>query len=157
MERKILKGLKIAFEKQEFDRICRELTRLHMHGLDPMQGVRKAIEWSHDRFEFGFLHSYAVTADWLTLAKSFAHKTDGDWEPQLICLSESMDHMADNALRHPSYPYPETGEPFESEAFIDAVEVEQHDRAVGMVVRGLADGLHWADMHAALPTPRWPL
>lgn len=149
IEAGILKGLKIAFEKQEFDRICRELTRLHMNGLDPMQGIRKALEWSYDRLEFGFLHGYAVTADWLTLAKSFADKTGGDWEPQLICLSEAMEHMAENALRHPQYPYPETGEFFETGAFVDAVEAEQYDHAIGMVVRGLADGLHWADMHSA--------
>ncbi len=149
IESKILKGLKIAFEEQDFGRICRELTRLRLHGLDPMQGLRKAIEWSHDRFEFGFLHSYAVTADWLTLAESFANKTDGEWEPQLICLSEAIEHMAENALRHPLFPYPKAGEPFEADAFLAAVEAEQHDRAVGMVIRGLADGLHWPDMHPA--------
>ncbi len=142
IEAKILAGLKIAFEKDQFDRICRELTRLRLNDLDPMVGVRKAIEWSHDRFEFGFLHSYAATADWLTLATQF----EGEWEPQLICLAESIDHMSENALRHPPYPYPESGEAFEADAFGEAVEVEHYDRAIGMVVQGLADGLHWADM-----------
>lgn len=145
IEAKIVDGLNVAFEKNQFDRICRELTRLHFHDLDPMVGVRKAIEWSHDRFEFGFLHSYAATADWLTLAVQF----ENDWESQLICLAESIDHMSENALRHPPYPYPESGEAFAADAFVAAVEAEQHDRAVGMVVQGLADGLHWADMHDA--------
>jgi hypothetical protein len=145
IEAKILDGLEVAFEKDQFDRICRELTRLRLHDLDPMVGVCKAIEWSHDRLEFGFVHCYAATADWLTLARRF----EGDWEPQLICLAEAIDHMADDALRHPPYPYPETGEPFDAGAFVAAVEAEQHDRAVGMVVRGLADGLHWPDMRAA--------
>ncbi len=145
IEAKILAGLQVAFEKDQFDRICRELTRLRFNDLDPMTGVRKAIEWSHDRFEFGFLHSYAATADWLTMAKRF----EDDWEPQLICLAESIDHMADDALRHPQYPYPGAGETFEAEAFVAAVEAEQDDRAVGMVMQGLADGLHWPDMQAA--------
>ena len=57
--------------------------------------------------------------------------------------------MADDALRHPAYAYPETGEAFTADAFVAAVEAEQHDRAVGMVAQGLADGLHWADMRAA--------
>lgn len=149
IEAKILAGLAVAFEKQEFDRICRELTRLHFNDLDPMAAVRQAMEWSHDRFEFGFVHCYAATADWLTLAKRFAKRHDGSWEPQLICLAESIDHMAHDALRHPPYPYPEAGEAFAADAFVAAVEAEQHDRAVGMVVRGLADGLHWEDMHAA--------
>ena len=145
IEAKILAGLQVAFEKDQFDRICRELTRLQFNHLDPMAGVRKAIEWSYDRFEFGFLHSYAATADWLTLAKRF----DGEWEPQLICLAEAIEHMAENALRHPLYPYPEAGEAFEADAFVAAVETEQHDCAIGMVMQGLADGLHWPDMRAA--------
>ena len=145
MEAKILAGLKVAFEQDQFDRICRELTRLQFHDLDPMVGVRKAIEWSHDRLEFGFVHCYAATADWLTLARRF----EDDWEPQLICLAEAIDHMSDDALRHPTYAYPESGEAFVAETFLAAVEAEAHDRAVGMVVQGLADGLHWAEMHAA--------
>lgn len=57
--------------------------------------------------------------------------------------------MSENALRHPPYPYPESGEAFEADAFLAAVEAEQYDRATGMVVQGLADGLHWPDMRAA--------
>jgi len=144
LQRQILRGLEAAFRDQEFDRICRELSRLYFYGLDPAAAVGEAIAWSYDRFEFGFVHAYAATADWLELAQRF----EGQWEPQLICLAESIDHMAHDALRQPPYPFPATGEPFHPAAFAAAVEAQAHDRAVGLVVQGLADGLHWADMQA---------
>jgi nitrite reductase/ring-hydroxylating ferredoxin subunit len=144
LQHQVLRGLEAAFRDQEFDRICRELSRLYFYGLDPTVAVRQAIAWSYDRFEFGFVHAYAATADWLELARHF----EGQWEPQLICLAESIDHMAHDALRHPPYPFPDIGEPFAAEGFTTAVEAQAHDRAVGMVVQGLAEGLHWADMQA---------
>ena len=146
MQAEILGGLHEAFLKQEYDRICRELSRLHYCNLDPLAAVRSAVEWSHDRFEFGFVHAYAAAADWLTLAGQFP----GQWEPQLICLAESIDHMAHSALRHQAYPFSDGGEPFTDQGFAEAVENENLAAAEGMVRRGLVDGLHWADMHEAL-------
>ena len=148
MQAEILGGLREAFLKQEYDRICRELSRLHFYGLDPVAAVRRAVAWSHDRFEFGFVHAYAAAADWLTLAQQFP----GQWEPQLICLAESIDHMAHTALRHPAYPFGDAGAAFTDQGFADAVEKENLAAAEGMVGRGLAEGLHWADMHEALAT-----
>ena len=148
VQAEILEGLEEAFRKQEYDRICRELSRLHFHGLDPLTAVRQAVAWSHDRFKFGFVHAYAATADWLTLAQQFP----GRWEPQLICLAESIDHMAHSALRHPTYPFGNAGEPFTAAGFADAVEAENLQAAEGMVRQGLADGMHWPDVHQALAT-----
>ncbi len=139
----ILEGLHEAFRKQEYDRICRELSRLHFHGLDPLVAVRRAVAWSCDRLEFGFVHAYAATTDWLTLAQQFP----GQWEPQLICLAESIDHMAHTALRHPAYPFGDIGEPFTDAGFAGAVEAENPPAAEGMILQGLANGLHWHDMH----------
>ena len=146
MQAEILGGLHEAFLKQEYDRICRELSRLHFCGLDPMVGVRRAVEWSHDRFEFGFVHAYAAAADWLTLAQQYP----GEWEPQLICLAESIDHMAHTALRHPAFPFGDAGESFTHQGFLEAVEAEDLAAVEGMVRQGLADGMHWTDMHEAL-------
>ena len=113
-----------------------------------MAAVRRAVEWSHDRFEFGFVHAYAATADWLTLAQQFP----GQWEPQLICLTESIDHMAHTALRHRTYPFGDGGESFTDRGFLDAVEKENPAAAEGMVKRGVAEGMHWRDVHEALAT-----
>ena len=148
MQAEILGGLHEAFLKQEYDRICRELSRLHFYALDPMVAVRRAVEWSHDRFEFGFVHAYAAAPDWLTLAQQFP----GQWEPQLICLAESIDHMAHTALRHPVYPFGDAGESFTDQRFVQAVEEENLTAAEGMVGRALADGVHWAEMREALAT-----
>lgn len=142
---RILEGLKTAFDERDFGRICRETSRLHFHELDPLTAVRRAIEWSHDRFEYGTTHAYAAAADWIAEFVSYA----GDWERQLVCLAETIDHMAFDALRHPAYPFAGPGEPFDSGRFLDAVEREDRESAEGMVRRGIDDGLHWPDFEPA--------
>jgi nitrite reductase/ring-hydroxylating ferredoxin subunit len=140
-----VEGLRKAFADRDFGRVCREISRLHFHRLDPLVAVRLAVEWSHDRLEFGYTHAYAAAADWLALARTFA----GDWERQLICLAEPVDHMAFDALRDHAYPYAPTGPTFTRQAFLAAVEGEQTALAEGMVRRALADGLHWPDLEEA--------
>ena len=141
----VLEALRTAFDDRDFGRICREITRLHYNQLDPTAAVRKTIEWSHDRFEFGFTHAYAASAAWL--ARSRIYKDD--WEKQLVCLAEAVDHMAFDALRQPAFPFAEPGGTFDAAAFAAAVEMQQTGRAEAMVRRGLLDGLHWEDMEEA--------
>jgi nitrite reductase/ring-hydroxylating ferredoxin subunit len=143
--RRTLEGLRTAFEKREFGRICREVSRLHFHGLDPLLAVRQAVEWSHDRLEFGSTHAYAAAADWLALARRFTES----WEKRLLCLAAAIDHMAFDALRHRAYPYAPPGPAYGRQAFLAAVEGERYDEAEGMVRRGLADGLHGPDLEEA--------
>ena len=146
--RQILQGLKAAFADRDFGRICREMARLHFHGLDPADAVREAIAWSYDRFEYGTSdsHAYAGAADWLCLAATFGD----DFERRLICFAECVDHMAFDSLRRPEYRYAEPGESFERSVFLSAVEAEQHVRAEGMVARAFMDGLHWNDLEETL-------
>jgi nitrite reductase/ring-hydroxylating ferredoxin subunit len=143
--RRILDGLRKAFAERDFGRVCREVSRLRFHGLDPLVAVCRAVEWSHDRLEFGFTHAYAAAADWLALAETFP----GDWEKQLICLAEPVDHMAFDALRDRVYPYAPPGLAFTRQGFLEAVEGERTAQAEGMVLRALADGLHWPDLEEA--------
>jgi hypothetical protein len=145
VEKNILDGLEKAFIERDFGRICREIARLHYNGLDPLAAVRKAIEWSHDKFEFGTTHAFAAAADWLADFQSY----DGDWEKQLICLAETVDHMAFDSLRQPPFPFVAAGDTFDSVAFVEAVEAEDLQRAEALVRRGLDDGLHWRDMEPA--------
>jgi nitrite reductase/ring-hydroxylating ferredoxin subunit len=140
--RQIFRGLRVAFDDRDFGRICREIARLHYNGLNPRESVKAAIEWSHDRLEYGDTHAYAGAADWLSLADTFS----GDFEKQLICTAEAVDHMAYDSRRQPRFPYSPPGEPFERAAFLDAVENQQSARAEGMVSRALAEGRHWADL-----------
>ena len=137
----VLEALNTAFDDRDFGRICREITRLHFNKLDPTAAVHKAIEWSHDKFEFGFTHAYAASADWLGRSRVYVD----DWEKRLVCLAEAVDHMAFDALRRPAFPFAEAGETFDGETFVAAVEIEQTERAEAMVRRGLLDGLHWED------------
>jgi hypothetical protein len=137
-----MRGLKTAFNDRDFGRICREIARLHFQGIDPKDAVKEAIGWAYDRLEYGDGHAYAGAADWLALSDTL----DGDLEKQLICFSETVDHMAFDSLRRPQYPYGSPTEPFDRNAFLDAVEEEQVSRAEGMIASAIAAGLHWGDL-----------
>lgn len=145
MQSRILAGLHTAFRERDFGRICREIARLHFNQLDPLLAVRKAIEWSHDRLEFGTTHAYAAAADWLAEADA----NNGDFECQLVCLAETVDHMAFDALRHREYPYADPDEPFHLDTFVMSIESEHREAAEGMVRRALEDGLAWSDVEEA--------
>jgi nitrite reductase/ring-hydroxylating ferredoxin subunit len=145
VEREVLRGLRSGFDERDFGRICREIARLDYEGLDPLNAVRAALEWSHDRVEFGATHAMAATADWLKLSLLWPDAR----EPRVVCLAEAVDHLAFDSLRHRAYPYPESGEPFTPAAFQGAIESEDLSGAEGMVRQGLADGLHWEDMEGA--------
>jgi hypothetical protein len=129
--------------------LCREIARLHFHGLDVKDAIREAIAWSHDHLEYGAAdtHAYAATADWLSLAEHF----DSDFEKQLVCFAEAVDHMAFDSLRRPTYPYgTRSNGPFRAEDFLAAVESERSTDAEGMILRALDDGLHWVDLEPTL-------
>ena len=144
--RQIFRGLETAFEERDFGRICREVARLHYHGLDMKDAVREALDWSHNHLEFGTTHAFAAAADWLALADRFS----GEVEPRIVCIAEAIDHLAWDSLRRPAHAYAQgTGQGFESRLFEALIEAEQEDLAEGMVAQGLADGLHWADMEEA--------
>jgi hypothetical protein len=143
--RQALTGLRKAFDERDFGRICREIARLRLNGFDPKDAVRAAAGWLHDRLEFGTTHAFAATADWLAMAERF----DGDFERQLICFAEAVDHMALDGLRQAVFPYALPGEPFERGSFLEAIEAEQTARAEGMVAQALADGLRWHDLEEA--------
>lgn len=144
VEQRILVGLRAAFNDRDFGRICREITRLKFSGIDPLVAVRKSIEWSHDRIEFGFSHAYAAAADWLALIEHYP-----DWERKLICLAEPIDHMADDALRYPEFAFPEPAAEFSTAALVSAIESENRPLAESLVARAVADGLHWRDLEEA--------
>jgi len=149
VEAKILRGLTGSMERRDFGRICREITRLKLSGIDPLSAVRFAITSTYDRFEFGTTHAFAAAADWLTLAEEL----DGDWERQLVCLSEPVDHIAFDTIRHPHYAFPEAAsEEYSHTGLLQAIEQEDRPRAEGLAVRAIADGLGWSDLEETLAT-----
>ena len=143
---RILAGLRAAFDERDYGRTAREICRLQAHGLAAPEALTRALEWSHDRLEYGTTHAYAAGADWLDLATTYAD----DRERELICLTEAVDHMAHDALRQPTFPYAQPGEVFEPVALEAALEAGDAHRAEGLLGRGLADGLLWADLEPVL-------
>ena len=142
----ITQSLHDAFDDYSYDRIAREIARLSRLGADPLDALRLAIDWSWRKMEFGWTHAYAGMSDWLTL---YDEQAD-DPELQLVCLVESVSHVAYDVLRERDYPYFEGTASFDEENFIEAVENEDEALAIGQIRGALADGLGYADLESAL-------
>ena len=144
---KILASLGEARTDNAYNRMSREIARLHRLGADPLDALREAIHWSSERMEFGWTHAYAGVADWLTLYD----ENEGDDETRLACVLEGLAHIADDVLREPRHPFPDAAaRAYEEEAFVAAVEREDEGAAVAMLRGGLAAGLGFADFERGL-------
>ena len=142
----ILASLAEAREDNAYERMAREIARLHRLGADPLDALREAIRWSAERMEFGWTHAYAGAADWLTLHD----ENEGDDETRLACVLESVAHIADDVLREARRPFPDAARPWDEEAFVAAVEAEDEGAAVALLRGGLAAGLGFADLERGL-------
>ena len=142
----ILASLAEAREDNAYERMARELARLHRLGADPLDALREAIRWSCERMEFGWTHAYAGAADWLALYD----ENEDDDENRLACVLESVAHIADDVLREPRHPFPEGDRPWDEGVFGAAVEDENQDVAVATLRGGLAAGLGFADFERGL-------
>jgi nitrite reductase/ring-hydroxylating ferredoxin subunit len=138
----ILRSLHDAFDDHEYDRIARELGRFRLIGADPLDTLREAIHWSYDKLEFGWTHAYAGMADWLILYDEYADEP----ETRLICLLESIGHIADDILRETTHPYPQDMQAYDEDRFVQAIDEENQLLAIAMLRGALADGLHFADL-----------
>ncbi|MDX1607251.1 MAG: Rieske (2Fe-2S) protein [Candidatus Competibacterales bacterium] len=141
----ILARLGEACDDHDYSRIARELGRLERLGADPCEALRDAIRRSCERLEFGWTHAYAGSADWLVL-----YDMTDDPERRLVCLLESIGHIAWDVLRESLYPYPETARPHDEAALVAAIEAEDEAAAIARVRGALADGLHFPDLERAL-------
>ena len=142
----ILASLAEAREDNAYERMAREIARLHRLGADPLDALRDAIRWSAERMEFGWTHAYAGAADWLALHD----ENEGDDETRLACVLEGVAHIADDVLREPRHPFPDAVRPWDEEAFVAAVEAEDESAAVAMLRGGLAAGLGFTDFERGL-------
>ena len=143
---RILASLAEAREDNSYERMAREIARLHRLGADPLDALREAIRWSGERMEFGWTHAFAGAADWLTLYD----ENEGDDETRLACVLESVAHIADDVLREPRYPFPDGVRPWDEDEFVAAVEAEDEAAAVGILRGGLAAGCGFADFERGL-------
>ena len=142
----INRSLEDAFKDNAYDRIAREIARLRLLGADPLDAVRHAIYWSFERMKYGWTHAFAGAADWLALYDEH----EGDEETQLVCLLETVAHLADDVLREKRYPFVESELPFDENDFVAAVEAEDEAGAISLLRGGLSEGLRFPDFEKAL-------
>ena len=143
--KRIVHNLKQAFDDHSYDRLAREIARLKRIGADPLDVLRLSIEWSYERLEFGWTHAYAAIADWLVL---YHESTDDEF--RLVCLLESVAHVAFDVLREPPYGFADGQQPFNHDAFVAAIENEDEAAALAMVRGGIRSGLSVAQFEPAL-------
>ena len=142
----ITNSLHNAFEDYSYDRIAREIARLIRLGADPFDVLRLSIEWSSEKLEFGWTHAYAGMADWIRL---YLERQD-DEELQLVCLVESVAHLAYDVLREKNYAFATETTTFEQSEFLHAIETENEAAAIAAIRGGIGDGLQFADFEPAL-------
>ncbi len=142
----IISSLHAAFDDYSYDRIAREIARLVRLGADPFDVLRLAIDWSWQKMEFGWTHAYAGMADWITLYDENRQNE----ELKLVCLVESVTHLAYDVLREREYPFTEKTSAFDASRFVDDIETENEAAAVAAIRGGIRDGLSFTDFEPAL-------
>ena len=135
-----------AFRDYSYDRIAREIARLLRLGADPFDVLRLSIEWSFEKMEFGWTHAYAGMADWIKLY----HEHPGDDELQLVCLVESVSHVAFDVQREADYTFTAEATVFEQSSFLNDIEAENEAAALAAIRGGIRDGLKFDDFEPAL-------
>lgn len=142
----IVASLRDAFDDYSYDRIAREIARLVQLGADPLEVLRLAISWSWQKMEFGWTHAYAGMADWILLYQQHA----GDAESQLICLSESVAHVAYDVRREKDYVYGSEASSYDEAELLAAIESEDEAGALAILRGGIRAGMRFEDFEAAL-------
>lgn len=133
---KALTALRGALERLDHGRIAREIARYQAAGGDPLDAVRAAIGWTHDRFEFGTTHAHAAMADWLALRTKHADTPAKALTP----LVESLFALGWDSLRESPFPYATGTRPFDADALVAAIEAQDEPTAVRLARGGLEEG-----------------
>lgn len=141
----IMEGLEDAFKEHQYGRIAREITRLTYNKIDPLYALKKAIFWSFDKFEYGMTHAYATAADWVSI-----YNNSTDEEEKIICLTEAIDHIAFDSLRHKTYAYNEINDVYDSEKLFKFIIEERVKDAEGQVYSAFKEGLRFKQLEELL-------
>ena len=96
--------------------------------------------------EFGWTHAYAGMADWLILYDEHRQSE----ELKLVCLVESVAHVAYDVLRECEYPFTSSTSAFDASAFVNDIESENEAAAVAAIRGGIRNGLSFTDFEPAL-------
>ena len=147
-----LSSLRQSFERHEYDRMAREISRLQRAGADPLEAARAAIDWTHEQLEFGTTHAHAAAADWLALRDGHAREE----AERLVPLVEIVGHLAWDTLREGRYPYHDAKAAYDPAGLVQAIEREDEQAAVALLRGALAEGLGTASWRRRWPRRRWP-
>ncbi|MCP5370913.1 MAG: Rieske (2Fe-2S) protein [Hyphomicrobiales bacterium] len=136
-----LAGLRDSFDDHDYGRMARETARLVKAGGDPLDAVRAAVAWTHDRFEFGMTHALAALPDWLALGEAHAR----DDAERLVPVVEAVAYLAWDSQRAPSHPFTPARLDWDPDALFAAIEGEDEGRAAALVRGGVAAGAGFDD------------
>jgi nitrite reductase/ring-hydroxylating ferredoxin subunit len=141
-----LANLAEASDDDDYERMAREVARFLRAGGDPLEPLRRMIDRSAARFEYGMTHAYAAAPDWLALYEAAA--TEAQW---LTALVEPIAHISRDTLREADYPYTADAAAWDVEAFVACIEAEDEAGAVARLNGALAGGgAPLADVRRAL-------
>jgi len=146
---KALVHLDVAMDEFDTARIARELARLGKAGAGPAIALARAIERTHARLEDGMTHAYAAADAWVSLADSLAASVADD-ATRLTCATEALVYIAYDTLREPLHPYSDLRASWDDASLAAAVEAQDENAAIALVNGALAQGLHYAELEAAL-------
>jgi hypothetical protein len=144
LQEKALAGLERALADEDYQRIARELARLENHGGDPLLALARAVVWSHERFEFGMTHAYAVAADWLAMRDRAAGA-----DARLAAMVEAIAHIGEDADGNRLYPFATDRRPWDEAAFLAAIESEDENAAAATLRGAIAGGTGPAPLRPA--------
>lgn len=135
LQAKALDGLQKALEDEDYQRIARELARLESRGGVALSALSRAVLWSHERFEFGMTHAYAVAADWLDLRE----RAQGE-DARLAAMVEAIAYIGEDADQSRLYPFARDRRPWDEAGFLRAIEQEDEQAATTLLRGALAAG-----------------
>jgi len=145
-QERALASLKDSFRRYEYDRMAREIARLEKAGGRPETAVAAAIDWTHDKLEYGTTHAHLAAPDWLTLRDDYG-RAPAD---RLSAAVEIVGNLAWDTLRAPAYPYAAESADYDPDGLFAAIEAEDEDRAIAMVRAAFADGRSYRDLEGPL-------
>jgi nitrite reductase/ring-hydroxylating ferredoxin subunit len=125
-----------AVEREEYDRIARLLLRLRAAGGSDRQALVHALEETHERLEFGFVHAHAAAPDWLALGRHAA--SEGE---DLVPALEILAYLAEVTARRREFPYASASVPWDATAFLAAVEAEDETAAIARIRGAFAEAV----------------
>jgi len=143
LKHKALQELSEAAEEHDYARISQSLSRLEKAGGSLEEAAVQTINWSANRLERGFGHAHAGLADWISLAGQ-------NDEQRRIAFLEAIGHFSWDSVFSPEAAMPVETLPWQSRAFLAAIEGMDQKMALRLCNGALEEGLGFRDLKPLL-------